>query len=388
MDRRTLATAALALLAVLALGVAAATLDSATTSASGGVGAGSVSDESGVGDGENGPVDLGGDAGSFGLPIEERSGQLCYPVLTDPRLLAGIAVGVVGYLLAIRRTTRSWTISGLFVGASLVPPGILYAAFALCPSPDGDGDDGLSFPAVDSLPGGGGSAGADAAGEALSTPTALAGLLLLVAIAGSVLLLFVSTGDDEESLADEPPEPPAPERRREVGRVAGDAADRLESDADLANEVYRAWRGMTAALAVDSPRSTTPAEFADAAVEAGMAREDVTALTETFETVRYGGEPATPEREAAAIEALRRIEAGYTGDGADGIADLDAPDGSGDADRMDEAGDIDRMDGASDVDEMGAADADGTDGADDADAPDDTDDTDGTGDAGGPGGPR
>ena len=353
MDRRTLATAALALLAVLALGVAAATLDSATTSASGGVGAGSVSDESGVGDGENGPVDLGGDAGSFGLPIEERSGQLCYPFLTDPRLLAGIAVGVVGYLLAIRRTTRSWTISGLFVGASLVPPGILYAAFALCPSPDGDGAGGFSFPAVDSLPGGGGSAGADAAGEALSTPTALAGLLLLVAIAGSVLLLFVSTGDDEESLADEPPEPPAPERRREVGRVAGDAADRLESDADLANEVYRAWRGMTAALAVDSPRSTTPAEFAD-----------------------------------AAVEALRRIEAEYTGDGADGIADLDAPDGSGDADRMDEAGDIDEM-GAADADGTdGADDADASDSADDADAPDDTDDTDGTGDAGGPGGPR
>ena len=331
MDRRTVATAALALLAVLALGVAAATLDSATTTASGGVGAGSTADESGIGDGENGPVEFGGDAESLGLPVQMPSGQLCYPFLTDPRLLAGIAVGVVGYLLVIRRTTRSWAISGLFVGASLVPPGILYAAFALCPSPDGDGDGGFSVPAVDSLPGGGGSAGADAAGEALSTPTALAGLLLVVAIAGSVLLLFVSTGDDEEPLADEPPEPPDPERRREVGRAAGAAADRLESNADLENEVYRAWREMVGALAVDSPRSTTPAEFADAAVEAGMAREDVAALTETFEAVRYGGATATPEREAAAVEALRRIEAEYTGEGSAETAALsaDGADGPG-----------------------------------------------------------
>ena len=51
------------------------------------------------------------------------------------------------------------------------------------------------------------------------------------------------------------------------------------------------------------------------AVEAGMAREDVDRLTSLFEEVRYGGESPTEEREEQALEALRRIEDEYAGDG-------------------------------------------------------------------------
>ncbi len=329
-----MATAALALLAVLALGVAAATLDSATTTTSGGLGSGSTSNQEGLGSDQRGGIGFGADsAGETNFAV-----NVCVEFLTLPAVQA-VLVGVVGVFLAsMYRTTGSWLISGLFVVSALAPFGVLYLALISCGATPTETALSLGSSAAPNgsvLSAGGGSAGADGADEAVSAPTAIVSLLLLVAIAGSVLLLFVSTGDDEEELAEADPEPPAPERRAEVGARAGAAADRLEADADLENEVYRAWREMTAALAVDAPRSTTPAEFADAAVEAGMAREDVTALTEAFEAVRYGGEPATPEREAAAVAALRRIEEAY-GDG----AAAPSGDASGDAaDPADDGGD-------------------------------------------------
>jgi hypothetical protein len=72
---------------------------------------------------------------------------------------------------------------------------------------------------------------------------------------------------------------------------------------------------MTEPLSVDHPESSTAGEFAEAAVAAGMAREDVDHLTTLFAAVRYGGAEPTPERERAAVETLRRIEATYAGEG-------------------------------------------------------------------------
>ncbi|SHG41753.1 DUF4129 domain-containing protein [Halobaculum gomorrense] len=334
MDRRTLVTAALALLAVLALGVAAATLDSATTTtASGGLGAGTSPNDAGLGEDSDGALDLGGERPSGEARLRV---SVCVEFLTRPGVQLGLLGGVGVFLGAMYRTTRSWLISGLFVAAALFPLGVLYLGLISCGSSPTEVAVGAAESAVENaslLPSGGGAAGANAAGEAVSAPTALVGLLLVVAILGSVLLLVVSTGDDEDDLAEAPPEPPAPERRREVGARAGEAADRLESDADLENEVYRAWREMTGALAVENPRSTTPAEFAAAAVDAGMAREDVSTLTEAFEAVRYGDEPATPEREREAVAALRRIEEAYAGDAADAAAA-----GSNDASAADRTG--------------------------------------------------
>jgi hypothetical protein len=83
----------------------------------------------------------------------------------------------------------------------------------------------------------------------------------------------------------------------------------------MTNEIYRAWLEMTRHLAVDRPRSSTPTEFAEAAVDAGMAREDVRELTDLFELVRYGGEAPTPDRVDRARDALRRIERTYGGEG-------------------------------------------------------------------------
>jgi len=98
-----------------------------------------------------------------------------------------------------------------------------------------------------------------------------------------------------------------------VGRAAGRAADRLEADSDLENAIYRAWREMADALDVTHPRTTTPEEFAEVAIDAGMSDEDVRELTRVFEEVRYGDRQPTPERERRAQEALQRIQRTYVG---------------------------------------------------------------------------
>jgi hypothetical protein len=96
-----------------------------------------------------------------------------------------------------------------------------------------------------------------------------------------------------------------------VGRAAGRAADRLEATADADNEVYRAWREMTALLDVEAPETSTPGEFATAAVDAGLGREDVDELTRLFEDVRYGDASVSADEAARATAVLRRIEDRY-----------------------------------------------------------------------------
>lgn len=100
-----------------------------------------------------------------------------------------------------------------------------------------------------------------------------------------------------------------------VGRAAGAAADRIEAEAAVTNEVYRAWYEMTRHLDVRNPETTAPDEFEARAVERGMAPDDVARLTRLFEEVRYG-ERDPDSREERAVAALRRIETAY-GDGVD-----------------------------------------------------------------------
>lgn len=97
-----------------------------------------------------------------------------------------------------------------------------------------------------------------------------------------------------------------------IGEVAGETADRIEGDAALENEVYEAWAEMASILDVDDPETSSPEEFADAAREAGIERRDVEELTRLFEEVRYGTADPTPMREQRSVEALRRIERTYT----------------------------------------------------------------------------
>lgn len=144
------------------------------------------------------------------------------------------------------------------------------------------------------------------------SPTGVAALVGAVLLVGLALLVRSRSGDDDredEADTDE-------ETVERVRQVAGEAADRIETDAhaDPDNEVYRAWRELTTHLDVADPRTSTPAEFAAAAVEAGVDREAVSELTAVFRAVRYGGRTPTDERERRAVEALRRIEGGDDAD--------------------------------------------------------------------------
>ena len=78
-------------------------------------------------------------------------------------------------------------------------------------------------------------------------------------------------------------------------------------------EVERAWLDLVGRLEVDRPWARTPAEFAAAAVDAGMDAEAVDQVTATFVTVRYGGDRVTGrhrERVRAALHELGRQREG------------------------------------------------------------------------------
>jgi hypothetical protein len=176
-------------------------------------------------------------------------------------------------------------------------------------------------PAVASLP-------AVAVPSFAVSPTALLAGTLALAVAGGLALLYVIAGDPAP-LADDVPPGEALDLEA-VAAAAGAAAERIENDADATNEVYRAWGEMVGLLAVADPETTTPAEFADAAVAAGMDRDDVTLLTRLFEEVRYGGRDPDV-REGRALDALRRIEAAYGSPDASGTDATDEPGAHGGA---------------------------------------------------------
>jgi hypothetical protein len=306
-DRNTVLTVGVAVLAVVALSLAAATLDTATVSEEGG----------GFGIGQTGQPGVGsGETGDFGTSDQAGQGgqlliPLCYPVLLDPLVILGI-VGVFALMfVVVYYRTRT-----LFVPTTLtlsfgIPVVLVHALLTSCRRLEAGGTPLADGNESGFLPEGAGSFGlSQASGQTVPTPSAILALLLVVALAGSVLLLFVASGGDDDEV-DVPAEPEPEPDVAAVGRAAGEAADRIERDADVDNEVYRAWFEMTDHLDLSNPRASTPAEFAAAAVDAGMAREDVTELTDLFEEVRYGGEPITEERESRAVAALRRIEATY-----------------------------------------------------------------------------
>lgn len=289
MDRRNVETALLAALAIAAIAAGAATLPTAT--------------DSGTGSGGGAPVAGSGEGGFIPTPSESRAPLVDLP---DLRLLAAamlvlFVVATVAYVVLFRQELlRALAgLAGLF---------LLFAVlFWLASFVDLD-PTGLSAP--------GGSLFGEpsgSAGEGTPATQPLVALLVVVLIAGGVVALLVRSGTFDppgETRDDAAPS----EEAAAVGEAAGRAADRIEETADLDNEIYRAWREMTALLEVSSPASSTPGEFAAAAVEAGMDREDVTELTRLFEDVRYGGDEPTAAAEERSLSILRRIEATYAPD--------------------------------------------------------------------------
>ncbi|MFC7204490.1 DUF4129 domain-containing protein [Haloferax namakaokahaiae] len=326
MDSASLRALALALLAVVALSVAAATIDTTVISGGGpsGFGAG---DSGGVGSGATespGFRPTPGDGGDFSIPTP------CLPWLLSPTFLGAVVLAflVLGGL-AYRETGS--LLPPIAITLALGPPVILFIALLTTCQRD------ISFPSrvaavaenASLFPAGGGGALGDgsAAAQNVPVPTALFGVFLVVALAVAVVLLFTSTGDDRDDADDslDADEAAVSPDVAAVGRAAGAAAQRIEAgDGDVENEVFRAWSSMTELLDVPNRASATPAEFAATAVDAGMSRDDVTALTTLFEEVRYGGFEANTERETRAIDALRNIESTYA-DGSADASDADDP---------------------------------------------------------------
>ncbi|WP_281195155.1 DUF4129 domain-containing protein [Halorubrum sp. F4] len=316
MKRETLSTALLALLAVVALGIAAATLDSAVAVDGGGGFSGGVEGGAGPNDdpGEVSPSETSGGPTVLALP------PICYPVLRSPSALLLLAAGLLVIGALAYRDTGSRFAAAVVAGTVGFPVGVVWYGLSSCRDPvtPGELDLGLAGEEEGLLPAGGGGGSGLAGGSGnVSTPEAVFLAVVVLAILVSLLVLVAAAGDDETPPGSRGPAEPEPDPTdpdlAELARTAGKAADRIESDAGE-NGVYRAWREMTEALEIDRPASATPTEFAAAAVEAGVDEEPVSELTDVFEQVRYGGADPTDDRERRAAAALRRIEAEHGGE--------------------------------------------------------------------------
>ncbi|MFB6205811.1 MAG: DUF4129 domain-containing protein [Haloglomus sp.] len=304
MNREQVASGLLALLAVLALGGVAATLDAPVNGGSPGTGEGE-----GTG-GTADPVALGGGFEPVDPP------QVDLPDWLLALLGAAVLLGTAYGCYELYREYDARQLLGAVVAGAVVVLG-LYLFLSLLG--ESDNTPGPGFRQGDPIPpsggGSGGSGGpADAVARSVDPPAALLAVLGLVLL-GAVAVIIRASGDHQTDLDAPAPSNDSPEADvAAVAAAAGRAADRIETETDIENAVFRAWHEMTADLPVDDPATTTPSEFADAAVAAGMDRADVTELTRLFEEVRYGDAPVTDERATRATAALRRIERAY-GDG-------------------------------------------------------------------------
>lgn len=292
MDRKTAEIVIVALVALAVVALAAATLDS-TSSPGGGGG-------------------LGGANGSGGAFLPNDSVNVStYDVDLDPPRWAILSLTLLGIIGAI---WYLWN-NPLEVLELVLGMAVLFAALLmlvellseLFGTPLGKTGGGL-FSEGFSLFGG-------SVEDPTSTTFPVTSVELLVVIVLGVVLVWAVLWLTKEPSSREPvsgaEETSTTEDARLIGQTARTAANRIEADAPVDNEVYRAWAEMTELLDVPNPDSSTPADFAVAAVEAGMRREDVEELTALFRAVRYGSSEATPGRERRAVEAFRRIESAY-----------------------------------------------------------------------------
>lgn len=286
-----------ALVAIVAIGLTAATIQSPLeTGGTGGSGGGEESTP-GAG-GQSGPeIGAGGD-------IPQFFEYLVYA------LLIVIAIALAWYLLFHRRELLGMVAGVIAVVAVLVLLAWFLTEFGGDPNVEPLNRTGEQPPAQGGEPG---------QGEGEQTPISIAPLLgvlsVITAIFAGALVLTNRRSDDGGLAADEQGIEDETEREA-VGEAAGRAATRIEAagDDDVDNEVYRAWEEMTGLLEVDRPETSTPGEFADAAIDAGLARHHVEDLTHLFEDVRYGGKETTTEMEDRAVDVLRQIETEYADD--------------------------------------------------------------------------
>lgn len=279
----------IAILAILAVAVAAATIESTV-----------IPDTSGP-EGPNGP----GEADDGGLLPPPQSGPSPGESIEIPFLSEIVTiVAVLAVIVTLLYLYRHWrTVFKTVVAIALIL-GLLFVLFEIL-GPPPVSPPPMPEPGNGNLLGGGGGGGSDTT-EQPSLPTVLLLVILLAVLLGTVVALVRTTPDDGESTPDSADADEIDTAA--VGEAAGRAADRIEGEGGLENEIFRAWHEMTELLDVSRPETSTPGEFATAAVDAGLGRQDVDELTRLFEDVRYGNLEPTADREQRAIAVFRRIE--------------------------------------------------------------------------------
>ncbi|WP_254768734.1 DUF4129 domain-containing protein [Salinilacihabitans rarus] len=304
MSRNDLLTRlAAALLGIVALALAAATIDSPVS--------------------PGGSGGSGGGEGAGGVPARppppEEPVPIEFPAFLEYLVYAVAILGAIAlawYLIVHRREAVRAIALGCLL--ALVVLAVVYA-ITLFPAA---GLDDTSEPIEPGLDDEADDPGLPGSGDAEAERVPFGPLLTVVAavaavFVGALLLSGRDADDDGLVSAARDAESESDPGVAAVGAAAGRAADRIDGAADVDNEVYRAWREMTDLLDVDRPETSTPGEFAAAAVDAGLARGHVEELTRLFEDVRYGHEETTAEMEARAVSVLERIEAEYADAGED-----------------------------------------------------------------------
>ncbi len=289
---------AIGVLCIVALSIAAATITSATT-----LGSGPPGFEPPGGENPDAP-----NAPEFDFPFLNPSGEgvigSSYDLAWCSVFLTSALGGIVyfgaffGFVYGIK---RRYSLGAAAFSAYGLSPLVLIVYF-------------LSTQCATGGPGPGGGGGSPP-GPSLGpegmppvSPLVLVGVIGFVLVGTAALLYRVREPDNLSVEAVPATQDSSPSTDvGDLAAAASAAADRLEAyDADVDNEVYRAWWEMTTLLDVSSPHSSTPRELADAAVAVGMAREDIEELTRLFEEVRYG-EYDPSSRETRAIQVFRRI---------------------------------------------------------------------------------
>lgn len=285
-----------AIVAILTIAVVASVLPNVIESG----GSGGISD---VGNGQS-------NASSPAPPPTEPTSELPLQIIMAV-LLALFVVGTIWMVLYDRRELlrflKRMAVATVVVGILVLAVTTIMDQPGFGPMENSTGTENGTGSGEPGLPGGDQS---ETASEETNLVTLNNVLLLAIVLGGLVGVGYIlrryrnrSEGDAGQTLPEATP-------GDEVAIVAGATADRIQSDDEAAveNEVYRAWKRMTELLDVAEPATSTPGEFAAAAIDAGFEPAAVDELTSLFETVRYGPTTASDLEAERAVAILRRLE--------------------------------------------------------------------------------
>lgn len=305
--RNRIVPVVIGLLAILAIGMGAATLDSARTI--GGDDGNKIIDPPDPGGPELNNSDVNETAGNAAGSVSGASGlgiklSFCVPFLAST---PGIGLVVLAYLSIVGIIYYRYNFSAALLGSwTLLPPVLMvYLLLTNC-STSGSGSSAL-----------GGSAGAltgDSPVGIDQVPPWMMGSIVVGILVVAIGLLYWSSSEEEEIAPQKEENTDDDPELDRFAEAAGRAADRIEDhNAAVDNAVYRAWLDMTSFLDVENRELYSPTDFATRAINLGMDEKYVNELTHLFNEVRYGGKnPHT--RGDRAVSVLRNIESEYGGD--------------------------------------------------------------------------